>query len=160
MNDRDPVSVLKDIASRKQRFSLSELLPFLDNSLSIKELFEAVSKDLRDLGLNARQVGNDYEIRGESVKKQIYLSRREKERVEAFLRSPGVPEEIEGLVEEYIARRTGKPWDDPVVLERIRRAVMFQKDQFWEHGKNRRIRYKRGYSVFAYLAYHFPVYLV
>lgn len=160
MHGRDPVAVLKDIASRKRRFSLTELLPYLDSPLSTDELFVAVSKALRELGLSARREGDDYEIRVETVKKPLSLSRRAKEQIDGFLRSPGIPSGIEDLVEEYITRRTGKPWDDPVVLERIRRAVVIQKDQFWEQGRNRKIGYKRGYSVFAYLAYHFPVYLV
>ncbi len=43
-------------------------------------------------------------------------------------------------------------------LEKIRKAVVSQKAQYWKAGKSRKIDYRSGYSVLGYLAYQFPVY--
>lgn len=64
---------------------------------------------------------------------------------------------FQDLVEAYISGKTGKSWNDPVVLDRIRTAVMQQKSQYWKAGERRRIGYRKGYGVFAYLAYQAPV---
>jgi SAM-dependent methyltransferase len=53
--------------------------------------------------------------------------------------------------------KTGKAWDDPVTLRRIRASVMQQKSQYWRGGDERRIGYRKGYAVFAYLAYQTPI---
>jgi SAM-dependent methyltransferase len=65
---------------------------------------------------------------------------------------------LQDLTEQYIEFKTGKSWDDPLVLERIRSAIMQQKGQYWKEGEARRIGYRKGYAVIAYLAYHAPVY--
>ncbi|MEN6343455.1 MAG: class I SAM-dependent methyltransferase, partial [Methanospirillum sp.] len=78
----------------------------------------------------------------------------------AFLDAGRLPGPLEELVEGYIAVKTSKPVDDPAVLERLRRAVVAQKSGYWKAGENRRISYRSGYSVLAYLAYQFPVYYV
>ena len=78
-------------------------------------------------------------------------------RLQELFRSRTVPEPVQRLVEEYIARKTGKPWDDPTVQERIRTAIRAQKGEYWREGAGRRISYRAGYRVMAYLAYHFPV---
>ncbi|MDD1653991.1 MAG: methyltransferase domain-containing protein [Methanomicrobiales archaeon] len=78
-------------------------------------------------------------------------------RLQELLSTRTVPEPVQHLVEEYIARKTGKPWDDPMVRERIRTAIRAQKGEYWREGAGRRISYRAGYRVMAYLAYHFPV---
>ena len=78
-------------------------------------------------------------------------------RLHELFRTRAVPDSLQRLVEEYIARKTGKPWDDPVVRERIRSAIRAQKGEYWREGADRRISYRAGYRVMAYLAYHFPV---
>jgi 2-polyprenyl-3-methyl-5-hydroxy-6-metoxy-1,4-benzoquinol methylase len=90
----------------------------------------------------------------------LILSPDETRKEDEFLASPRVPRRMERLIEEYIAKKTGKDWNDPVVLERIREAVVAQKGRYWAKGKKRKIAYGRGYDVFAYLSYHFPVYLI
>ena len=80
--------------------------------------------------------------------------------IDAYLRAPTFPPLLERLVEEYIRKKTGKHWDDPVVLEKLRRAIVSQKDQYWREGRTRKISYEKGYSVLAYLAYQLPVYFV
>jgi SAM-dependent methyltransferase len=79
-------------------------------------------------------------------------------RLQDLFRTRAVPDPLQRLVEGYIARKTGKPWDDPVVLERIRSAIRAQKGEYWREGKARRISYRAGYRVMAYLAYQFPVF--
>jgi hypothetical protein len=76
----------------------------------------------------------------------------------AFLDTGRLPERLESLIESYIAAKTGKPFDDPTVLERLRRAIVAQKSGYWKSGEKRRVSYRSGYSVLAYLAYQFPVY--
>jgi len=67
---------------------------------------------------------------------------------------------IQTAIESFITAKTGKPWSDPATLERIREAIIAQKDTYWKEGDERVIRYTTGYSIFAYLAYHFPVYYI
>ncbi len=64
---------------------------------------------------------------------------------------------IQKAIENHITAKTGKSWNDPLTLSRIREAIIGQKEDYWKEGENRFIRYHSGYSVFAYLAYHFPV---
>ncbi|MDD4254641.1 MAG: small ribosomal subunit Rsm22 family protein [Methanofollis sp.] len=90
----------------------------------------------------------------------LVLSPDETRKEEEFLASPRVPRRMERLIEEYITKKTGKAWNDPVILGRIREAVVTQKGRYWAKGKKRKIAYGRGYDVLAYLSYHFPVYLV
>jgi Methyltransferase domain len=78
-------------------------------------------------------------------------------RLQELFRTRAVPESLQRLVEEYIGRKTGKPWDDPRVQERIRTAIRAQKGEYWREGSARQISYRAGYRVMAYLAYHFPV---
>ncbi|WP_220680716.1 small ribosomal subunit Rsm22 family protein [Methanofollis formosanus] len=90
----------------------------------------------------------------------LLLSPEEARKQEVFFSAPRVPRRLERLIEEHIGRKTGKAWDDRVVLDRIRAAVIAQKGQYWARGRHRQISYEKGYDVLAYLAYHFPVYLV
>ncbi len=78
---------------------------------------------------------------------------------EAYLASGIFDEDLQGLIERYIGQVTGKDWDDPVVLQRIRSAIMQQKGQYWKEGRARKIGYRKGYAVLAYLSYHTPVYV-
>lgn len=80
--------------------------------------------------------------------------------VDAFLSGCRIPPELERVIEDYVAKKTGKPYDDPVVLERLRRAIIAQKDDYWKAPQKRRLAYTKGYSVLGYLAYHFPVYFL
>jgi len=90
----------------------------------------------------------------------LHLLPEEEKKQEDFFASPRVPRRIERLIEDYIEKKTGKTWNDPVVLERIRNAIVTQKGGYWTKGRRRRISYTKGYDVLAYLAYQFPVYLV
>jgi len=71
----------------------------------------------------------------------------------------GLPPGIIRKIETYIEKKTGKGWTDPVVLERLSRAIVAQKSTYWRERKGE-ISYRKGYHVLGYLAYHFPVYYV
>jgi hypothetical protein len=88
------------------------------------------------------------------------LSPEEEKRLSGFLAAGVLPPVLEEAVEEYIAKKTGKDRDDPVVLDRLRRAIVAQKDDYWKPTARRRLQYTKGYSVLGYLAYHFPVYFM
>jgi len=88
------------------------------------------------------------------------LSPDEHQRVGSFLAARRIPRALERCIEEYITKKTGKPWDDPVILERLRRSITAQKNDYWNAPKKRRLAYAKGYSVLGYLAYHFPVYFM
>jgi SAM-dependent methyltransferase len=90
--------------------------------------------------------------------KKTRPAEEELDRLERSLRTLTVPASLQRLVESYIEKKTGKAWDDPVVLERIRTAIMTQKRTYWKEGAQREIRYRTGYSVFAYLSYQMPVF--
>ena len=67
--------------------------------------------------------------------------------------------ELECLSESYIEKITGKPWKDEATLEKIRAAVISQKDTYWKEGKKRTVSYKGAYSVLSYIAYQMPGYV-
>ena len=67
--------------------------------------------------------------------------------------------ELERLSEAYIEKVTGKSWNDETVLEKIRAAVIAQKDTYWKEGKKRSVSYKGAYSVLSYIAYQMPGYV-
>jgi SAM-dependent methyltransferase len=93
----------------------------------------------------------------ESARDRIPVSDAGRQRQLAFFRNPEMPEYLQRLVEAYIERKTGKAWDDPAVLDRIRNAIIAQKSQYWREG---RVGYRKAYQILGYLAYHAPVYLV
>ena len=86
------------------------------------------------------------------------LSEAETRRLDGFFSGFRIPEQLERSIEEYITRKAGKSWDDPATLERLRRAIVAQKDDYWKPTHQRSLKYTKGYSVLGYLAYHFPVY--
>lgn len=81
-------------------------------------------------------------------------------RLMAFFQEPVFWPDLESRIEAFIEEKTQKPWDDPRTLQKLRAAISTQKDQYWKEGKARRISYRKGYNVLAYLSYHAPVYCV
>jgi hypothetical protein len=81
-------------------------------------------------------------------------------RIDAFFAARRIPASLERAVEQYISRKVGKTFHDHVILDRLRRAVVAQKDDYWKAGTKRILAYTKGYSVLAYLAYHLPVYFL
>jgi len=90
----------------------------------------------------------------------IRLNDEELSQFIAFFRQPRIPASLERHIEEYISRKTGRRFDDPVILDRIRGAVTRQKDQYWKEREKRQIAYDKGYDVLGYLAYQLPVYMI
>lgn len=68
-----------------------------------------------------------------------------------------IPSAISDAIRAYIERKTGKPWGDPTVIGRLKRAIVAQKSAYWKTGP-KKVSYRKGYQVLGYLAYHFPVY--
>jgi len=67
--------------------------------------------------------------------------------------------ELETRTLSYIEKITGKKWNDDSVLEKIRSAILTQKESYWKEGEKRTISYKAGYSVLSYMAYQMPGYV-
>lgn len=80
------------------------------------------------------------------------------DRLEQSLQHLSLPASLQRLIESYIEKKTGKHWYDPVVLERIRAAIIAQKNAYWKEGPKRGVRYRTGYDVLAYLSYQMPVF--
>jgi SAM-dependent methyltransferase len=88
------------------------------------------------------------------------LSPEEENRHAAFFTARTLPPVLEQAIEQYITKKAGKDWHDPVILERLRRAIVAQKDDYWKPAEKRSLQYTKAYSVLGYLAYHFPVYFM
>ncbi len=91
-------------------------------------------------------------IDGEDVKKSSKPIRDGKDN------RAGLPSLMYDLISSYIRKKTGKEIDDPVFLEKLRQSVMAQKAAYWHDKPGKSIKYGRAYDIFAYLAYHLPVY--
>jgi Mitochondrial small ribosomal subunit Rsm22. len=160
MSNREIVSALKYISRFKKSFVLSELRQYIKEEKSTAQIYDVVAPLLDEMGLRAVSEDGDYRIERLPPAVKLELTEEEKQRTQAFFASPGVPGDLERLIEQYVEKKTAKQWDDPVVLDKVRRAVMSQKAQYWKAGKERKIDYRSGYSVLGYLAYQFPVYFV
>jgi len=77
-----------------------------------------------------------------------------------FFEKRTVPECLQETIGKYIAKKTGKDLTDTVMLDRLRNAIVAQKEDYWKPQAQRSLRYTKGYSVLGYLAYHFPVYFM
>ena len=160
MSTREIVSALKYVSRFKKSFTLSELRQYVGEDTSTEQAYEAVAPLLDELGLRAVPEAGDYRIERRQPSGKLELSEAEQERQRAYFASPRVPRELERLIERYVEKKTGKPWEDLTVLDKIRKAIVVQKAQYWKAGEARRIDYRSGYSVLGYLAYQFPVYFV
>ena len=83
----------------------------------------------------------------------------EVKRLTAFLKIRSVPE-LDKLTIHYIEKVTGKSWNDEAVLEKIRNAVITQKESYWKEGVKKSVAYKGAYSVLGYMAYQMPGYVL
>lgn len=155
MSERDILLALERRAGEKPEFRLSELQKDLAAGQSLEDLAGEVRPQIDRLGLTLRPSGGDYVIGRRAG--PLTVDDAGRERQAAFFRNPGVPETIQHLIESYITRKTGKPWDDPAVLDRMQNAILVQKSRYW---KEQRVSYRKAYQVLGYLAYHAPVYLV
>ncbi|MDN7025747.1 hypothetical protein FGU65_12795 [Methanoculleus sp. FWC-SCC1] len=157
MSEQDVIATLKHFAGRKPVFRLSEVKQSLADERPIPELAAAIEPLLPDLDLTLHARDGDYDLVRLPAPQPLRPVDDARQRQEVFLRSPAVPDTMQRLLEAYIEKKTGKPWDDPVVLDRLRNAIVAQKSRYW---KEKSVSYKKGYHVLGYLAYHAPVYLV
>jgi len=80
-------------------------------------------------------------------------------RLSAFLKIRNIPE-LEKQTIQYIEKVTGKSWKDETVLEKIRNAILAQKESYWKEGVKKSVSYKGAYSVLGYMAYQMPGYVM
>ena len=118
------------------------------------------SRILRCSVWELKKTGEDYTISRLQPPLPYVLNAAEEKRLDAYLSLHALPSVLEAAIEQYIAGKTGKDWSDPVILERLRRAIVAQKDDYWKPSDKRSLQYTKGYSVLGYLAYHFPVYFM
>ncbi len=154
------IATIKYVAATRPSFLLSEIVPYLDAPVPVDEIYTTIEPDLPGLGLTAVRRDGDVEIRRRSPVQPYLLNDGERERTRTFLEQRELPAVLAGAMEQYITKKVGKSWDDPTTLERLRKAITAQKDDYWKPLHRRSLRYTKGYSVLGYLAYHFPVYFM
>ena len=154
------IATVQYVAGTRPAFLLSEIIPYLDDPVPVRELYSTLSPELSRLGLTAKERDGDFEISRVPPAPAYILNDGERQRIEAFLAGREMPAALAGAIEGYITRKAGKDRDDPVIIERLRRAIVSQKDDYWRPSHRRSLQYTKGYSVLGYLAYHFPVYFM
>lgn len=159
MNEKEIISALKYTSRMKQEFMLSELCRCIKSEVSVQELHRVIAPLLMDMGLDMFPSEGDFRL-VRAPKGPIQINGAEKEKNDMFFQAPGLSRKLERLIEQYIEKKTGKSWDDQIILERIRKAILSQKADYWKEGSSRKIAYDKGYDVLAYLAYQFPVYFI
>jgi SAM-dependent methyltransferase len=160
MSHRDMLGALHSMARERSSFLISELQVPLGRKVEIRKLRRILEPHLDALALRGEEKGDDLLISRLPPAQPFIPSRKERMADEGFLMHPSIPKHLQELIESYITRKTGKSWDDPVVLDRIRAAIRAQKKEYWEQGGARAISYRAGYRVLAYLAYQAPVSLI
>jgi hypothetical protein len=160
MTEKRLISTIKYVSGTKPAFFLSEIIPYLDAVVPVSRLFAIISPKLPGLGLVAKEVDGDFEISRIPPAIPLILNKEERERQEAFFSTRVIPETLAQSIERYITKKVGKDWNDPVIIERLRRAIVAQKDDYWKPAHKRSLQYTKGYSVLGYLAYHVPVYFM
>ena len=160
MAEKQLVSTIRYVAASKPAFFLSEVLPYLDEPLAVHELFCIISPKLPALGLMAKKIEGDFEISRIPPAQPYLLNQEESKRQDAFFTERSIPHVLAQSIEQYITKKVGREWNHPVIIERIRRAIVAQKDDYWKPAQKRSLQYTKGYSVLGYLAYHFPVYFM
>ena len=160
MPEQGPREFLAEYAQNKGVFLLSEVLARAGSrspvSLAAAELWPLFTT----LDLVAERVPGDIRLLKKPPSSQRTLSPGECQRLDAFFTYPSLPLEIENCIRQYIHAKTGKEWNDPYVLQKIREAIASQKDEYWREGKKKRVVYRKGYAVLGYLAYQAPVFFV
>jgi SAM-dependent methyltransferase len=160
MTDKQLISTIKYVAGTKICFLLSEIVPYLEKKYTVEKVFTLITPRLDELDLVAKKVGADYEISRRVAAVPYTLNPAEQERQEAFFLSRCLPPALEEAIEQYITKKVGKDLTDPTILNRLRRAIVAQKSDYWKQTHRRSLQYTKAYSVLGYLAYHFPVYYV
>ena len=160
MNAKKVISTVRYVAGTKPVFFLSEITAYFDEPVTISQIYGIITPELARLRLTAKEIAGDVEISRVVPPQPYLLSRVEQERTEAFFTARSIPAGLDRDIGRYLAKKVGKDWTDPVILERLRRAIVAQKDDYWKPSHKRSLQYTKGYSVLGYLAYHFPVYFM
>jgi SAM-dependent methyltransferase len=160
MDGKQLVSTVKYVASARPAFMLSEIALYLDESVTADQMYVALLPHLDTLCLEMTKTSGDYEVRRIVPAPPYALNAAEEERVSEYLGCRSFPPALDEAIAGYIEKKTGKELSDPVVLERLRHAIVAQKDDYWKPTDRRSLQYTKGYSVLGYLAYHFPVYFM
>ncbi len=160
MAEKQFLSTVKYVAGTKPAFQLSEIAAYLDEPMTIGQMNAMLQPHLPGLGLVIQETGEDYTISRLKPSLPYILNTAEEKRLKAYLSLDTMPSVLEAAIEQYITRKTGKDWSDPIILERLRRAIVAQKDDYWKPTDKRSLQYTKGYSVLGYLVYHFPVYFM
>lgn len=145
-------------AGARDQFSLREFRDSYSPGKDLTSLLISILPTLSRLSLGWRGSARDYRIFRILPKQPVILPDSPARTLTAQVGTGPALAGLQDLTEQYIEYKTGKSWNDPLVLQRIRSAVMQQKGQYWKEGEPRRIGYRKGYAVIAYLAYHAPVY--
>ncbi len=159
-SEKEIISTVKYVSHMKSEFMLSEIQNYITSDMSVEQIYSIVKPLLYELGIDAIPEGSDIRLMLASPATVMQLTEEEVKKTEIFLRSAVVSAKLQTIIEQYISKKTAKRWDDPVVLDRIRKAVVSQKNVYWKEGSSRQISYEKGYNVLGYLAYQFPVYFV
>jgi hypothetical protein len=154
------LSTIKYVAGTKPVFLLSEIALYLDTPMTPGRIYGEIEPHLKELGLSATHKGSDYEISRIPKTAPYILNDRENTAIETYLGNMALPSWVDTAIEGYIAKKTGKDLTDPVILDRLRHAIVAQKDDYWKPTAQRTLQYTKGYAVLGYLAYHFPVYFM
>ena len=160
MNEKDLIATIKYVAGTKPVFLLSEIITYLEEPLPVTQLFTILSPKFAGLNLVATKRGGDYEITRVLPSQPYILNGDERTRQEAFFAERILPSPVTITIENYLTKKVGKEWTGSVIIERLRRAIVAQKDDYWKPAQKRSLQYTKGYSVLGYLAYHFPVYFM
>ncbi|HIH44831.1 MAG TPA: hypothetical protein HA257_07120 [Candidatus Methanoperedenaceae archaeon] len=138
----DIVPALREIADRKGSFYLSELAENVD------EAYKQHKAHFFDLDLYCTREGNDYHLRKISVESLGRIGD-----ISELL--PGkLPANVEAAIESYIKSKFGRGWNRGDSGQRLREAVMRQKERYWSAAAGK----YSALDMAAYLLYHFPVY--
>ncbi len=159
-SEKEIVSILKYVSHMKPEFMLSEIKNYITSDMSVEQIYDTIKPFLYELDIDAISEGKDIRLMLAPPATVMQLTEEEVKKTEIFLNSAVVSAKLQTIIEQYIGKKTAKQWDDPVVLDRIRKAVVGQKNAYWKEGSSRNISYEKGYSVLGYLAYQFPVYFV
>ncbi len=160
MSDREIISAVKYVSRMKPEFMLSEIRDYVKGDVTTAKLYDVISPVAYDMGLKLESEDGDFKVIRVSPAQALMLTEEERKAQAQFFESPHVSPKLEKLIERYVEFKTVKSWDDPVVLEKVRKAVAAQKAEYWKEGEKRKISYETGYSILGYLAYQFPVYFV
>lgn len=160
MPEREPGDVLADYVQEGRAFLLSEVLAESGSKENIFRMAAALWPLFTTHNLITERVPGDLRIWRKPDAVQRVLTPEECSRLQAFFSDPILPRWISNGILEYIETKTGKAWNDPGVLQKIRKAIVSQKNEYWREGEKKRISYQKGYSVLGYLAYQAPVYIL